>query len=293
MQSGPGCCCHSIGPLYSACACYRFDAKKIVDGSTYAPDQSNGLHLTSHDPNYVSGKLLYASQHTGYNYHEHGSHDCFMPKESGKEKWGSTGGRFGLNIWFWIKRVKPPGSVSSPPNKIEYVISKGEWANTNLGYFEPPNSDAGGFSGTWSIFIDPTVSDSGSFHDIHFAVAYEDGHTDTLCEEDSWEDPTAWVFFFWWYEPTAGLAGAHTGRYSLVRNGVTVFDEQTVAIGDAANPMEDHCREDLIVGKNLGTHLSETILIDNLGFSRRMGTKEQMMVRHNDLYAAGVGKECR
>jgi hypothetical protein len=264
----------------SVCACYPFDdhANNVV---------FDGLHLASTYPSYATGKLDNATKHTGTQHHEHPHHTCYVPEQASSP----TSPLFGINVWFWIKRAKPP-SQASPPNKIEYVISKGEWATTNKGYFQPPNSDAAGFNGTWSIFIDPTVSDNPSLHDIYFAVAYEDGHTDVMCFSDSWEDPTDWVFFFWWYEPTAGLAGTHTGRYSLVRNGVTIYDEVTVAIGDAANPMRQTDPEKLIVGKNLGAHLYETILIDNVGFSRRIETKAEMTARAAALYNSGTGIAC-
>ena len=237
-----------------------------------------GSHdLTATNATYGTGKLDKAATFTGTQYFEHDHDNCFVP--------GSTG----INVWFWIKRVAPSGTETA---KIEYVVSKGEWANTDSSPFLPPNEDTGGFSGTWSIFIESGFSDGGSFNDLFFSVAYENGFSDTIAEADSWEKPTDWVFFYWWYEPTAGSAGTHTGRCSLIRNSTTIADELTVAIGDTENPMRQTDNEKLYVGKNLGKQRSETIEIDNLGFCKDIGTKAEMTARAAALYNSGNGLAC-
>lgn len=293
MRNGPGCCCHAIGlntmqSMRAACACYRFDEKRTVAGSTTARNQAfDALHLTSFYPEYVTGKIIYASKHTGEEHHEHVHNNCYVPTSTDAPLYGSTGSRFGINVWFWIKRVKP--TASTVGKDIEYVATKGLFPDTAEPWSTAPNDCD--FPGTWSIFIDPTTSATGLHADLHFAVAYENSCVDVTLQQ-SWEDPTDWVHFFWWYEPTAGTAGAHTGRYSIIRNGVTTVDEQTVAVGVEGNPMRQTDNEKFYVGKFLGADQDETILIDNLGVSRRIGTKAQMTARAADAYNAGVGKAC-
>ena len=265
-KNNPGCpCCNC------PCACYKFDDNG---------NDSMGSHdLTATNATYATGKLDKAAQFTGTQYFEHDHDNCFVP--------GSTG----INVWFWIKRVAPVGSTLTD-RKIEYVVSKGQHADVDSSAFLTPNRDANGFSGTWSIFIAPEFSNSGSFNDIHFAVAYESGNYDIIVETDSWEEPTAWVFFYWWYEPTAGSAGPHTGRCSLIRNSTTIADETTVSIGVTDDPMRQTDTEKLYVGKNLGKHRSETIQIDNLGICKNIGTKAEMTARAAALYNSGNGLAC-
>ena len=180
--------------------------------------------------------------------------------------------------------MKPTASTVGAD--IEYVVTKGLFPDGAEPYSAAPNDCD--FPGTWSIFIDPTTTGSGIANDLHFAVAYENSCVDVTLQQ-SWEDPTDWVFFFWWYEPTAGAAGAHTGKYSIIRNGVTTIDEQTVAIGSVENPMRQTDNEKFYVGRALGADQTETILIDNLGVSRRIGTKAHMTARAAAAYTAGVG----
>ena len=263
-KNNPGCpCCNC------PCSCYKFDDNG---------NDSMGSHdLTGTNAEYDTGKLDKAAKFTGTQYFEHDHDNCFVP--------GSTG----INIWFWLKRVAPVGTDTP---RIEYIVSKGEHANVDSSAFLSPNSDAGGFDGTWSIFITPEFSKSPSFNDIHFAVAYESGNTDIIAESDSWEEPTDWVFFYWWYEPTAGSVGTHTGRCSLIRNATTIADEVTVSTGDRGNPMRQTDTEKLYVGKNLGKQRSETIEIDNLGFCKDIGTKAEMTARAAALYNSGDGLAC-
>ena len=234
------------------CACYKFDDNG---------NDSMGSHdLTGTNAAYDTGKLDKAAKFTGTQYFEHDHDNCFVP--------GSTG----INIWFWIYRT-PPTSTGGAGK--EYVVTKGLFDGTNL-------------SGTWSIYILP----SQSVNDLFFSVAYENSAIDDSFETKSYEGSGEWVFFYWWYEPTAGSAGTHTGRCSLIRNATTVLDEQTVAIGSVANPMRQTDSEKLYVGKDLGKEMSETIKVDNLGFCKNIGTKAEMTARAAALYNSGDGLAC-
>tara|TARA_R110002020_G_scaffold123580_6_gene280257 strand:- start:388 stop:1101 length:714 start_codon:yes stop_codon:yes gene_type:complete len=232
----------------------------------------------------MAGKLAQASQHTnGASYHKHAHAECYVPHVTSSP----TSPLFGINVWFWIKRVKPTGSAN-PFGTIEYVATKGEFVDPTKPFSDAANICT--FAGTWSIFSDASDTFSGLDDDLNFAVAYSNNcvHVERA---QSWEDPTAWVFFYWWYEPTAGVAGVHSGKMSVIRNGVTVIDEVST-VGHGGLTMRQTCTSDFQVGKRLGVTLSETVGIDNLGISRCIGTKSEMTARAAALYNGGSGLKC-
>ena len=275
-HDNPGCPCCGLTLQPSPCACYPFDdhANNVV---------FDGLHLTSTYPSYATGKLANATKHTGTQYHEHPHHTCYVPEQASSP----TSPLFGINVWFWIKRAKPASATGTAG--IEYVVTKGLFPDGAVEFSAAPNLCL--FPGTWSIFIDPQTYGSGRQFDLKFAVAYENSCVDVVTQQ-SWEHPTDWVFFYWWYEPTAGIAGTHTGKYSIIRNGATTVDEQSVAVGVAGVNMRQTDPENFYVGKDLGAVNSETILIDNVGVSRHIGTKAEMTARATDLYNSGAGVAC-
>ena len=263
-KNNPGCpCCNC------PCACYKFEDNG---------NDSMGSHdLTATNATYGTGKLDKAATFTGTQYFEHDHDNCFVP--------GSTG----INMWFWIYREQP-STGSGGTNQIEYIVTKGLFSDSTENHSSAAND--GNFPGTWSVFIDPKLQTTENTYDLSFAVAYENGFVHDYTSATTWENPAAWVFFFIWYEPTAGSAGTHTGRCSVIRNSTTVLDEVTVAIGDTENPMRQTDNEKLYVGKHLGATESETIKIDNLGFCKDIGTKAEMTARAAALYNSGNGLAC-
>ena len=262
-----GCCCGTGTDRECPCACYTFNDTPN--------DNVGSLHLTGTYPAYDTGKLGKAAKFTGTQYFEHGHHNCFVPQSTG------------INIWFWIYREQP-STGSGGTNQIEYIVTKGLFPDSTFNVSSGPNE--GNFPGTWSVFIDPKLEDTGTTYDLSFAVAYENGFVHDYTETTTWESTAAWVFFFIWYEPTAGLN--NLGRASIIRNGTTVVDESTVGIGVPGIPMRQTDNEKLYVGKHLGATESETIKIDNLGFCKDIGTKVQMTERAVALYNSGNGLAC-
>ena len=127
-------------------------------------------------------------------------------------------------------------------------------------------------------------------YDLSFCVAYDNGFVHDYVHTTTWENPAAWVFFYIWYEPTAGAN--NLGRASIIRNGTTVVDEANVGIGAEGVVMRQTDNEKLYVGKHLGATESETIKIDNLGFCKDIGTKAEMTARAAALYNSGNGLAC-
>ena len=254
-KNNPGCpCCNW------PCSCYRFDDNG---------NDSMGSHdLTGANAEYDTGKLDKAAKFTGTQYFEHDHDNCFVPQSTG------------INVWFWLHKTYQ--SAPTADNVVEYIVAKG--------LFDVPGPGLANMTspGTWAIWLNP----HHSAQTLVFSVVYEDSAIDASFAAQSYENPAEWVFFYWWYEPTAGSAGTHTGRCSLIRNATTVLDEQTVAIGDVANPMRQTDSEKLYIGKDLGKERSETIKVDNLGFCKTIGTKAEMTARAAALYNSGDGLAC-
>ena len=287
IVNGCLCMCPCCESDCCPCACYSFDGH-ANDNAKIGPPAGT-LNLTSTNPVWMAGKLSQASQHTnGASYHKHTHDECYVPNATSNP---TEHGPLGINVWFWLKRADP-GRVPPPRvnafGTIEYVATKGNFANPNLPFSDVANVCT--FPGTWSIFSDASDFYSGQDDDLCFAVAYSNNcvHVERV---QSWENPTAWVFFYWWYEPTAGVAGAHSGKMSVIRNNVAVIDAvSTVGVGGV--PMRQTCTSDFEVGKRLGVTLSETVGIDNLGVSRCIGTKPEMTARAAALYNGGAGLRC-
>ena len=267
-----GCCCGSTPDSNDSacpCACYTFNDTPN--------DNVGSLHLEGHYAAYDTGKLGKAAKFTGTQYFDREHANCFVPQSTG------------INIWFWIHRAPPSGSGtgSGVGGPIEYVVSKGEWNDDTIAHSSGSNDCA--FEGTWSIHSDP--DEAGGVDDLYFTVAYENGcaHSWTFKSYEG-SGSGEWVFIYIWYEPNAGINGL--GRASIIRNDTAVVDESTVDIAVEGIDMRKTCDEPLVVGKKLGASQSETVLIDNLGFCKDIGTKAEMTARAAALYNSGNGVAC-
>ena len=261
-KNNPGCpCCNC------PCSCYKFEDNG---------NDSMGSHdLTATNATYGTGKLDKAATFTGTQYFEHDHDNCFVPQSTG------------INIWFWIYREQPSTGAGGT-NEIEYIVTKGLFPDQTESYSSSPND--GNFPGTWSVIIDPKENSTEDNYDLSFLVAYDNGYVHDFTETTTWESTAAWVFFFIWYETTAGTNDL--GRASIIRNGTTVVDELIVSIGAEGVAMRQTANEKLYVGKHLGETESETIKIDNLGFCKNIGTKAEMTARAAALYNSGNGLAC-
>ena len=276
-KNNPGCpCCNC------PCSCYKFDGN--------ANDSMGNNHLTGTGV-YTTGKLDQAASFTnGSQSLEHDHHKCFVPK-GGSSELGT-----GMCIWFWLYRDKPVDPGLTPKN-LEYIVSKGIWADRVASF-----SDTAAFTdfpGCWTIFTDPGQL-GGLNRDGAFAVAHDDSLIAHFESFQTWEDPSAWVFFFMWYEifdpPPASGTPLGNGRMSIIRNSTLVADEGVIPHRDnddlTSNRIRTTCNEKLYVGKFLGEAQEETVKIDNLGFCKNIGTKAEMVARAATLYDSGAGKAC-
>lgn len=267
-KNNPGrpCCADPTG---CPCACYPFDGS--------GKDRSvNRLHLSQSSEAYSTTKKLGTKSATfaaGTSSFSRPPHDCFNPGD-------------GINIWWWIYRTPPSsGGSTTHGGPIEYIITKGLFADQTKAHSATPND--GKHPGSYTIWIDP--DEDGSTSDMFIMVMVESGDIGDLVGAKTYESSAAWVFFFWWWEPAA--ISADIGRMSLIRNGTTVVDEKIVA-GHVGNPYRKSDDETLYIGKHLGADKSETIYIDNVGFCKNIGTKDEMTARAAKLYNSGDGLPC-
>ena len=253
-KNNPGCPC--CGQPECPCACYAFE-DNVEDSSI------SSLHLTSTSASlsdYTTGHLGRAFKHTGSQYHEHADNACF--NLSG-----------GINVWFWINPNYPAdydwGGATVLP---EGVITKGDLKEN--------------FDGEWGIFFDVASLHATYVGSLSFIVNGGDPtpHTSRLVGVTA----QTWTFYFFWVSIEEGKL------YVIQNDGSTL----TQTLGGTQTKVSD---KKLYVGNNTeGKKLGEQTnggvarpwLIDNVGFCKDIGTKEEMEERAANLYNDGEGREC-
>ena len=266
-RHNPGC------PCCCPCACYKFDGdgKAACQGLDLTATDDDG---ESYDTGKFEGEEKKAAKFTGATVFEHEDNTCFNLGESDPR----IADKEGINVWFWINPNHaasyswPIGGTFEP----EGVITKGD-LKENGSYV---------FDGEWGIFFDIGSPSDVFVGSLSFIVNGGDPtpHTSRLVGVTA----QTWTFYFFWVSIEEGKL------YVIQNDGSTL----TQTLGGTQTKVSD---KKLYVGNNTeGKKLGEQTnggvarpwLIDNVGFCKDIGTKEEMEERAANLYNDGEGREC-
>ena len=269
-RHNPGC------PCCCPCACYKFDGdgKAACQGLDLTATDDDG---ESYDTGKFEGEEKKAAKFAGATVFEHDDNTCFNLGESDPR----IADKEGINVWFWLKADHTaPYSWGVGAVEPEGVITKGDWNKSS-----PTSLD---FDGEWGIFFDTgSVGHATYVGNIWFLVGngsgdpYDANQINRAATEGDWE------FYFFW---------------------VSISEEKMYVIQDDASTEEEDLTgtqtkvsdKKLYIGNNTeGKKLGEQApggarpwLLDNVGFCKDIGTKEEMEERAANLYNDGEGREC-
>lgn len=275
-RHNPGC------PCCCPCACYKFNG----DGDAAC----QGLDLTATSASYGTGKFVQedeneAANFTGSAYFEHEDKTCFNLGETDPR----IIEREGINVWFWLRaNHDAPYSWELSTTEPEGIVSKGDW--------DKSGHEAYDFDGEWGIFWDSTSPSDEFVGNVWFLVGNGSGNpydanriTKGAKGDNAYETAgNKWEFYFFW-------VSIYEGKVYVIKDDEDTEEE---SLSGTQTKVSD---KKLYVGNNTeGKKLGEQTyggvarpwLLDNVGFCKEIGTKEEMEERAANLYNDGEGRVC-